>query len=454
MKKALSLILIVLFVMAPFEYGFAESEKVDNSVSLLYELNILKGDGSGLSSLISEEPVTKLEASIIILRLLGLENEAMQYGGDNFIDVKDNHWARNLLSYIHDKQIDMWEVKDNKFNPNENITSELFTKRLLSILGNDEYSDSFVDEAKNMGLASVLNKSTINMQEAAKLIEEALNIKIKDSKTTLAEYLVEKKLIDRKSADTLGLVENYDNNILTMAVAWKQTAAEYNALFYQGFNMARLLVDKAIENQKPGDLPLAIVTDLDDTLVVPLSYWGYLIDNDYDFFDDPIWDKWIPENKMVPTAGSLEFLQYCKDKGVEVFYVTSRDQGEKTYEYALGNIKAMGFPYADEEHLTVLMDTSNKEAVQTKIGEKYNIAAYLGDNLNDFRRIYYVKDIEERAKLVAEDKNLYGNKYIIFPNPTDGHWVRAIFGESEPAPSNANRDIWKNSATKTKWQPE
>ena len=25
-------------------------------------------------------------------------------------------------------------------------------------------------------------------------------------------------------------------------------------------------------------------------------------------------------------------------------------------------------------------------------------------------------------------------KFVIFPNPTDGHWIRAIFGESEPQP--------------------
>lgn len=46
---------------------------------------------------------------------------------------------------------------------------------------------------------------------------------------------------------------------------------------------------------------------------------------------------------------------------MEVFYVTSRDQGEGTYGYALKNLQDLSFPYADKDHLTVLIDTSNKE---------------------------------------------------------------------------------------------
>ena len=32
---------------------------------------------------------------------------------------------------------------------------------------------------------------------------------------------------------------------------------------------------------------------------------------------------------MTASPGSQEFLKFCADNGVEVFYVTSRDQGEK-----------------------------------------------------------------------------------------------------------------------------
>lgn len=253
------------------------------------------------------------------------------------------------------------------------------------------------------------------------------------------------------SADTK--IQNTNNlNNYMVAVAWKQNAAEYNALYYHGFNIAKMHVEEALKNHKDTDKPLAIVTDFDDTLATPLEYWGYLIEQGNEAFDDEIWDAWIPENKMTPTAGAKEFLDFCQDNHVEVFYVTSRDQGEKTYEYALNNIKALSFPYADKEHLFVLMDTSNKEEIQNKIAETHDIIVKLGDNLNDFSRRYYVSDVDERNRLMAQDKDLYGVTYVLFPNPTDGHWIKSIFGESEPADTEENREIWKQAAMKHKWK--
>jgi len=239
-----------------------------------------------------------------------------------------------------------------------------------------------------------------------------------------------------------------EENILTMAVAYKQTAAEYKALYYQGFNIAKLHVDNALKAHKKGDKPLAVLTDVDDTLVLHGKYWGTLIAEGKDFFDDSIWDKYIPTNQLTAAPGAKSFLDYCKKNKVDVFYVTSRDQGEGTYNMAMDNLKALQFPYADKEHLTVLVDTSNKEPVQKEIAKKYNIVVYLGDSLNDFARKYYVKDVEQRNKLMSEDKDKYGMKYIVMPNPTDGHWIRAIFGDSEPAATDANRTIWAKTVTK------
>lgn len=243
-----------------------------------------------------------------------------------------------------------------------------------------------------------------------------------------------------------------NHNALSYAVAWKQTAAEYQALYYQGFNVARMHVAAALAGRKDGDKPLAIATDLDDTLVQPLEYWGRLIEEGGEFFDDALWDRWIPSNGMVPSPGAKEFLEYCARNGVEIFYITSRDQGAPTYDLARGNIKAMGFPYKDDKYLTVLRDTSNKETRQNEIMKDYDVVVFLGDSLNDFRRKYYIKgDVGSRIAAMEADKGLYGSKYVLFPNPTDGHWIAAIFGESEPPASPENLAKLKQAATRTKW---
>lgn len=239
-------------------------------------------------------------------------------------------------------------------------------------------------------------------------------------------------------------------NSLIMAVAWKQTAAEYRALSHQAYNVARMRLEKALTTRTSSDKNLAVVMDIDDTLLNTTNYWGYLINTGKDFFDDSIWDQWIQENKVVPMPGSVDFLAFCKTSNVEVFYVTARNQGSKTYEYALAHLRINGFPYADENHLTVLTDTSDKQKRHDEIRNDYDIVIYMGDNLNDFKRAYYVTDVEERAKLMEQDKDLFGREFILLPNPTDGHWVRAIFGESEPSPTDANREILRKAATSVK----
>lgn len=243
-----------------------------------------------------------------------------------------------------------------------------------------------------------------------------------------------------------------ENNLM-MAMAWKQTAAEYRALYHQGFNIARMRVEIALAQKQEDSLPLAIISDVDETLLLANDYWGYLIDQGQDFFDDASWDRWIAENRAVASPGALEFLNFCVSNSVEIFYVTNRDQGETTVQLALENLNAVGFPSADAAHLRVLRESSNKELVQRQIREDYQVVALLGDNLNDFARRYYSTDVDQRMSLMEQDRDRYGLDYILFPNPTDGHWVRAIFGESEPSASDENRGILRAAATRAAWAP-
>lgn len=241
------------------------------------------------------------------------------------------------------------------------------------------------------------------------------------------------------------------HNNLLYAVAWKQTAAEHHALYHQGFNMARLRLELALANRESDAKPLAIVSDVDETLLLANDYWGYLISQGQDFFDDSSWDRWVPENRMVASPGAVEFLRFCEANDVEVFYVTNRDQGDETYELALGNLRAAGFPYVDRQHLTVLIESSNKEIAQNEIRQTHEVVAYLGDSLNDFARKYYSTDVDERLGLMEEDADKFGRSFILFPNPTDGHWIRAIFGDSEPPASDQNRQIFKDAAMRSVW---
>ncbi len=241
------------------------------------------------------------------------------------------------------------------------------------------------------------------------------------------------------------------HNSLLWAVAWKQTAAEFFALCHQAYNIARLRLDMAIAARGDGDRPLAVITDMDDTILHAGSYWGHLVEENRDFFDDAIWDEWLPNNLVTAVPGAIDFFEYCASRGVAVFYVTSRNQGERTFEYALGQLVELGFPGATEEKLYVFRDTSNKTPAREEISADYDIALMIGDNLNDYRRDYYVAGVDERLALMERDRDHWGRDFIILPNPTDGHWVRAIFGDSEPAPTTENRRLLKEAATRLAW---
>jgi 5'-nucleotidase (lipoprotein e(P4) family) len=244
--------------------------------------------------------------------------------------------------------------------------------------------------------------------------------------------------------------EKLHNNLL-WAVAWQQTAAEYRALCYQAYNLARMRLDDALRRREPGDRPLAVITDIDNTLLHAGSYWGYLVNENKDFFDDAAWDEWIPKNLVTAVPGSLDFFNYCSEQNVHVFYVTNRNQGERTREYSLLQLKKFELPFADDEHLFVFSKSSDKTPAREKIAKSFEVVVLLGDNLNDFKRDYYVQDIDQRLALMERDRADWGTRFIVLPNPTDGNWVRAIFGESEPAPTDENRRKLKAAATRLAW---
>jgi 5'-nucleotidase (lipoprotein e(P4) family) len=235
-------------------------------------------------------------------------------------------------------------------------------------------------------------------------------------------------------------------NVYDIAAAWRETSAEREMLYRQGFNVARDRLDLALQAHEPGDKPLAVVTDIDDTVLDSNTYWQQLIAAGSQSFDDALWDKWVENNGPTATPGAVDFLTYAQSRGVQVFYVSSRDQGDDTQKFAVSNIATAGLPFADDAHVTVLRDSSDKEPPQQKVAEQFDVPVMLGDNLNDFKRAYYVKSVDERRELANRDAAEFGRRFVLFPNPTDGHWMRAIFGESESADTPEYRTQLRDAA--------
>jgi hypothetical protein len=52
---------------------------------------------------------------------------------------------------------------------------------------------------------------------------------------------------------------------------------------------------------------------------------------------------------------------------------------------------------------------------------------------------------------LERDKNELGDRFVLLPNPTDGHWVRALFGESEPIATEGNRRALFDATIRGAW---
>src|SRR6476659_3716494 len=158
-----------------------------------------------------------------------------------------------------------------------------------------------------------------------------------------------------------------DNNSLItdgklFAVAYQQLAAEYRALCYQAYNIAHLRLEQQL--QQPHDHPLAIITDIDETLLSnsPSTVQKSLSGKD---FDSQSWNNWTSKANADTVPGALNFLKYASANGVSIYYITNRE--EKDRVGTIQNLKKFNFPDADDIHLLPRQSTSSKEIRRQQI---------------------------------------------------------------------------------------
>ncbi len=213
------------------------------------------------------------------------------------------------------------------------------------------------------------------------------------------------------------------NEQTVMALAWMQNAAEYRELCYQAYNLAQMIVDKAIATKKVGDKPLAVIADVDETLFDNSAYDAGFIGKD-EGYSGKTWTQWEIAAQALAMPGATDFLNSIAKKGVEVFYVTNRDQAG--FEGTIKNMKTLGFPFADSKHLLVSTGVSDKQPRFDLVSKDYSVAVYMGDNAGDLPIGSYHKNQKDRNALVDQNKDKFGTQFVVLPNPDYGDWEGAL----------------------------
>ncbi|WP_214072520.1 5'-nucleotidase, lipoprotein e(P4) family [Mucilaginibacter sp. dw_454] len=207
------------------------------------------------------------------------------------------------------------------------------------------------------------------------------------------------------------------------SLLYQQRAAEYKALCFQAYNIAKLRLDEALRHK--GKKPLAVVTDIDETLLDNSPLDAALAINNREF-DLKAWKQWTAKGIADTVPGAPSFFKYAASKGVAVFYITNRDEDERPG--TTKNLKLYNLPYADNQHIILKQNTSSKEARRQEVLVKYNIVLLCGDNLADFDALYDTKPSEEnRAATTEHLKKQFGSKYIVIPNAAYGDFENALF---------------------------
>ncbi len=215
------------------------------------------------------------------------------------------------------------------------------------------------------------------------------------------------------------------------AILYTQKAAEYRALAYQAFNLARLRLDADLDKKNVKKLPKAerkmprsIVVDIDETVLDNSPAQAYAYKNRLGF-NLKDWYAWGDMKKAKAVPGAVEFLNYAVSKGVKIFYISNRDEVQK--QATIDNLKSVGFTDISAENVMLRTKESGKDARRDSVSGKFRIVMLMGDNLDDFTSAFEKKAVEARSAETDKAKEEFGKKFIVLPNAMYGTWENAIY---------------------------
>ncbi|HUR98453.1 MAG TPA: 5'-nucleotidase, lipoprotein e(P4) family [Pyrinomonadaceae bacterium] len=219
---------------------------------------------------------------------------------------------------------------------------------------------------------------------------------------------------------------------LTSGVLYTQKAAEYRALAYQAFNIARERLDADFDKKnlkklpKPAQkLPRAIVVDIDETVLDNSPSNAKQINTNTPF-NTKDWYAWGEMRKAKAVPGAVDFLNYAVSKGVKIFYISNRDEAQR--QATLDNLKSVGFNDVSSDRVMLRINgESPKGPRRDVVSSTYRIVMLLGDNLDDFASVFEKKSIAERFAQADGLRDRWGKSFIVLPNAMYGTWESAIY---------------------------
>ncbi len=205
-----------------------------------------------------------------------------------------------------------------------------------------------------------------------------------------------------------------------MGLRYQQQSAEVRALQHQAFNIATEKLDAAVKGAAD-PAKLAVVTDLDETVIDNSALLARDMANCHEF---EAWDTWLPwerDGKPTLIAGAKDFLDHANSLGVTIRYVSDRaDEQEK---YTIATLNELGLPQVSEE--SVLLLGPPKVERREIVSKDHQIVLLIGDTLHDFDGRFRKTPLDQQIATVGEEKAKFGTEWIVLPNAGYGTWSKA-----------------------------
>lgn len=190
MKKHIAAVLIVLMVFSTTLYGY-EAPTTDESAEILKDIGVFKGSNMGFE--LDREP-TRLEGLIILLRLLGKEDEALSinYGPSYFSDVPG--WGVAYTNYAYFNGLTKG-IGNGEFGSDQTMNAKAFSTFVLRALGYDDSAGDFNYSDAHVTLSSKLSfdiqESGFTRGRVVDICYEAMYLFLKDTTTPLLAELIQ-----------------------------------------------------------------------------------------------------------------------------------------------------------------------------------------------------------------------------------------------------------------------
>jgi len=238
------------------------------------------------------------------------------------------------------------------------------------------------------------------------------------------------------------------HNGIDRGVLWVRNSAEFEALALQTYSAASDDLEKFIADptwsalphqNDAADLPLAIIADVDETIVSNVEFQVSLQPP----FKNSKMNTWNNLNAAKPIPGAVEFVARAQNAGVQVFFLTNRpcekiagvEDPCRQKAVTIQDLREVGIS-VDADHVMLANEQlgwdREKSTRRKHIAKTHRVIMLLGDDLGDFIACTREKPlhpctegatIASRYAAARELNSYWGEGWYVLPNPMHGSWT-------------------------------